>query len=141
MWRRGRRPCPHLSPSGGWIPAARYSHAVAAPLVLQSCRQGRHAAAAAILERDLPPGSREWYAASGLPAAAAKERLGRLFNEEQARVESHWIRARVGAAPAPASAPASPPYPGMQFAPIGPRRIPVDDVTDMIDAARELSRC
>ena len=129
-------------------------------------RQGRHHAAAAILERELPPIIREWAAACTLPAAEAKTRLNQLFTDEQARVESHWIIARFLAAnnapgnaadrlvafpAAPAVAPsgmqsffAAPPSQAtsaaMFFPAIAPRRIPIADVVDMIDATQEIAR-
>jgi len=130
-------------------------------------RQGRHRAAATILERELPPLIRLWAAECALPAAEAKARLNQLFTDEQARVESHWIIARfLSEAPAADSAarqllafpgtpaglpqgqqsyfsPVStngPAAPAMFFPAIAPRRIPITDVVDMIDATRELER-
>ena len=129
-------------------------------------RQGRHHAATAILERELPPLIREWSAQCALPTEEAKARLNQLFSDEQARVESHWIIARFLAAnnapgnaadrlvafpAAPAVAPsgmqsffAAPPSQAtsaaMFFPAIAPRRIPVADVVDMIDASQELAR-
>lgn len=125
-------------------------------------RQGRHQAAAAILERELPPLIRLWAAESALPSEEAKSRLNRLFNDEQARVESHWIIARflsenpaadsavrhlVAFPSAPISSPGQSSYfvpaspaPAMLFPAIAPRRIPIADVVDMIDAARDLDR-
>ncbi len=125
-------------------------------------REGRHQAAAAILEHDLPALVRDWSAKADLPPAEAKARLNQLFNEEQARVESHWIMARflaqeqaaatarnlsafpsvVAAAPADAAAVLTPMIPRgtMLFPAIAPRRIPISDVVDMIDAARDLER-
>ena len=129
-------------------------------------RQGRHHAAAEILERELPPLIRQWSTECALPAADAKARLNQLFTDEQARVESHWIIARFLAAnnaPVPAAdrlvafptAPAALPA-GMQsffaaptsqatsaamfFPAIAPRRIPIADVVDMIDASQEIAR-
>ena len=129
-------------------------------------RQGRHHAAAEILEHELPPLIRQWSTECALPTAEAKARLNQLFTDEQARVESHWIIARFLAAnnaPGPAtdrlvafpSAPAGLP-PGTQtlfaspaphatsaamfFPAIAPRRIPVADVVDMIDASQEIAR-
>ena len=129
-------------------------------------RQGRHHAAAEILERELPPLIRQWAVDCALPAAEAKARLNQLFADEQARVESHWIIARFLAAnnaPGSAtdrlvafpSAPAALP-PGTQtlfaspaphatsaamfFPAIAPRRIPVADGVGMIDASQELAR-
>lgn len=125
-------------------------------------RQGRHQAAATILERELPPLVRDWAAESALPAEAAKARLNQLFNDEQARVESHWIIARFLAqehtdsatrhlAAFPAATAALPGDVTSFFAPaahnvamlfpaIPPRRIPIGDVVDMIDSARDLDR-
>ncbi len=126
-------------------------------------RQGRHQAAAAILERELPPLIRLWAAESALPSEEAKSRLNQLFTDEQARVESHWIIARfLTENPAADSAvrhlvafpttPAGTPSgsrsffapvgsaPAMVFPAIAPRRIPIADVVDMIDAARDLDR-
>lgn len=125
-------------------------------------RQGRHHAATSILERELPPLIREWSAQCALPTEEAKARLNQLFSDEQARVESHWIIARFLAdTPAPvtsaerlvafpsalpdlqcASAPATAhsTSAAMFFPSIAPRRIPIADVTDMIDAARDLER-
>lgn len=113
-------------------------------------RQGRHRAAAAILEGDLPRLIRSWATESALPAAEAKARLNQLFNDEQARVESHWIIARFLAeerAPDAAvrhlnafSPATGVPAAGLLFPAIAPRRIPIADVTDMIDAARDLER-
>jgi hypothetical protein len=123
-------------------------------------RQGRHQAASMILERELPPLVRSWAAECVLPSEEAKARLNRLFNDEQARVESHWIIARflkdertadsavrhLAAFPtdvgpgqhSPLSNPAS--AQAMFFPAIAPRRIPIADVVDMIDAARDLER-
>lgn len=113
-------------------------------------RQGRHQAAATILERELPQLIRFWSAESALPAEEAKSRLNQLFADEQARVESHWIIARflteertadqavrqLAAFPAaPATA-----LSAMIFPAIAPRHIPIADVVDMIDAARDLDR-
>ena len=112
-------------------------------------RQGRHQAAAEILERELPPLIRQWAVDCALPAAEAKARLNQLFADEQARVESHWIIARLLAderttdsavrhlAAFPAGSPSAP---TMLFPAIAPRHIPIADVVDMIDAARELER-
>ena len=114
-------------------------------------RQGRHLAAAEILEHTLPPMIRSWSGECALPAAEAKARLNQLFNEEQARVESHWLMARflsdersvadtarqLTAFPA---VPVSPSPSAMWFPAIAPRRIPLDAVVDMIDAARDLER-
>ena len=111
-------------------------------------RQGRHHATTEILERALPPLIRSWSAECALPAAEAKARLNQLFSEEQARVESHWIMARfLSDDPAAArrlsafpSEPTSMGAAAMWFPAIAPRRIRLDDVADMIDAARELDR-
>ena len=129
-------------------------------------RQGRHHAAAAILERELPPIIRQWAAACTLPAAEAKTRLNQLFNDEQARVESHWIIARFLAnntgtdasahqlVAFPRSAPDLPqgmrsfiaptasnePSAATYFPAIAPRRIPIANVVDMIDDAQEFAR-
>lgn len=114
-------------------------------------RQGRHHATTEILEHTLPPLIRSWGAQCTLPAAEAKARLNQLFTEEQARVESHWIMARflnddrataaaaqhLSAFP---SAPLSPNASAMWFPAIAPRRIPLNDVADMIDVARDLDR-
>lgn len=113
-------------------------------------RQGRHQSAATIFERELPSLIRLWAAASALPAEEAKDRLNRLFSDEQARVESHWIIARflteertadqaVRQLAAFPSVP-SPATSAMVFPAIAPRRIPIADVVDMIDAARDLDR-
>ena len=114
-------------------------------------RQGRHQATTTILEHTLPPLIRSWSSESALPAAEAKARLNELFTQEQARIESHWLMARflnedtaaattryLSAFPA---APASPNPVPMWLPAIGARRIPLDDVADMIDAARDLDRC
>ena len=129
-------------------------------------RQGRHHAAAEILERELPPLIRQWSTECALPTAEAKARLNQLFTDEQARVESHWIIARFLAAnndpgnaadrlvafpTAPAATPsgmqslfAAPPSQAtsaaMFFPAIAPRRIPIADVVDMIDATQEIAR-
>ncbi len=126
-------------------------------------RQGRHQAAATILEQGLPALIRSWAAESSLATAEAKAQLNRLFQDEQARVESHWIMARfiadgqphdsavrqLAAFPgAPMAAPAdrpcftgaAPSARAMVFPAIAPRRIPIEDVVDMIDAARDLER-
>ncbi|MFT3829168.1 MAG: hypothetical protein QM691_05605 [Opitutaceae bacterium] len=117
---------------------------------------------ATILERELPPLVRDWAADSALPSEEAKARLNQLFNDEQARVESHWIIARflaqehTGASARQLTAfPAIPaaltgevaacvtPAPrnvAMLCPAIAPRRIPIADVVDMIDAARDLER-
>lgn len=114
-------------------------------------RQGRHHATSTILEHALPPLIRSWAAECALPAAEAKARLNKLFSEEQDRVESHWIMARflnddrramatnhLNAFPAVPSSPSPAP---MWFPAIAPRRIPLGDVADMIDVARDLERC
>lgn len=125
-------------------------------------RQGRHHAATAILERELPPLIREWSAQCALPTEEAKARLNQLFSDEQARVESHWIIARfladkttpVASAERlvafPAALPGLPCAFGqatvhstsaaMFFPSIAPRRIPIADVVDMIDASQEIAR-
>lgn len=127
-------------------------------------RQGRQHAAATVLERDLPPLIRAWVLASELPSAEAKNRLNQLLDDEQNRVESHWILARFlaeehGAEPAlPRHLRAFPAIPAALPAGLGaffaapstdsaalfptrpPRRIPIADVVDMIDAARDLER-
>ncbi len=125
-------------------------------------RQGRHKAAATILEGQLPPLIRQWASECALPGEEAKARLNRLFNDEQSRVESHWIIARflaeehtdsatrhLTAFPANSSAlpeEARPFFPpaahntAMLFPAIAPRRIPIADVADMIDVARDLER-
>lgn len=118
-------------------------------------RQGRHQATAEILERTLPPLIRSWATACKLPAPEAKARLNQLFNDEQARVESHWIMSRfltdkqasLTADAAARHLTAFPPTPTVSgpvttWSPaIAPRRIPLGDVADMIDAARDLERC
>lgn len=115
-------------------------------------REGRHLAAAEILERTLPPMIRAWAGECTLPAAEAKARLNRLFNEEQARVESHWLMARflsedstaahtVRQLSAYPAVPVAPSPAAMWCPPIAPRRIPLDAVVEMIDAARDLERC
>ena len=114
-------------------------------------RQGRHQATTTILEHTLPPLIRSWSSDCALPSAEAKARLNQLFTEEQARVESHWLMARflnedhaaattryLSAFPA---APAVPSPAPMWFPAITPRRIPLGEVADMIDIARELDRC
>jgi hypothetical protein len=114
-------------------------------------RQGRHLAATEILEHTLPPLIRSWAGESALPAAEAKARLNQLFTEEQARVESHWLMARFlnddrAAATAARQLNTFPAVPvssvpsAMWFPSIAPRRIPLDAVVDMIDAARDLER-
>ena len=113
-------------------------------------RQGRHHATSEILEHTLPPLIRSWGTECALPSTEAKSRLSRLFTEEQSRIESHWIMARflnderaataaryLSAFPA---TPASPNSAAMWFPAIAPRRIPLGDVADMIDTARELDR-
>ena len=125
-------------------------------------RQGRHHAATAILERELPSLIREWSAQCALPTEEAKARLNQLFSDEQARVESHWIIARfltdkttpVASVDRLVAFPAA--LPGQQcafgqatshstsaamfFPSIAPRRIPIADVVDMIDASQEIAR-
>jgi hypothetical protein len=129
-------------------------------------RQGRHHAAATILEHELPPLIRQWSTECALPSAEAKSRLNQLFSDEQSRVESHWIIARFLAAnnvpdadigrlvafpttpAAPSSGiqsffsgPASQATSAAMFFPsIAPRRIPIGDVVDMIDASQEIVR-
>lgn len=117
-------------------------------------RQGRHAAAATILEQQLPPLIRSWAFESRLPAGAAKARLQELFTEEQARVESSWLISRfvttptpltVNATPvmqhvAPVAQPVSPARTAAFFPQISPRRIPIDDVVGMLDMVREQER-
>jgi len=111
-------------------------------------RQGRHGAATSIFENELPTLLRSWFSECGLPAPDAKDRLSRLFEDEQARVESNWMIARFLANESPdvaahtrrliAFAPDA--APGMWFPAIGPSRIRIDDVNEMIDAARESAR-
>lgn len=121
-------------------------------------RQGRHVAAAAILEQQLPAVIRSWAFESRLPAGTAKARLQELFTEEQARVESSWLISRfvttptpltVNAAPvaspvmqhvAPIAPPVSPARTAAFFPSISPRRIPIDDVVGMLDMVREQER-
>ena len=144
-------PLPVLSADPTAAEAERLWREIAAQL-REACilrRQGRHHAAAEILERELPPLIRQWAGACALPSAEAKARLKQLFADEQARVESHWIIARLLAdertsdsavrhlAAFPAGSPSAP---TMLFPAIAPRHIPIADVTDMIDAARELER-
>lgn len=109
-------------------------------------RQGRHNAAAAILEKQLPAMIRGWAAESRLSANAAKARLQEMFSDEQARVESAWLISRfsaespvTAAAAAPLAQPAARPA-AAWYPPISPRRIPIDDVVGMIDMVREHER-
>lgn len=115
-------------------------------------RQGKHVAAAAILEKQLPEIIRAWAFESRLPAGTAKARLQELFTEEQARVESSWLISRFVATPtvttvmpvresaAPAAQPVSPARTAAFFPQISPRRIPIDDVVGMLDMVREQER-
>ena len=114
-------------------------------------RQGRHAASKAILAEGLPPLVRDWSVQCAQPPAEAKARLSALFEEEQARIESNWIVSRfLLSEPAtlaaqarqivnlPATSARSPESLLTWFPPLPPRRIRIDDVVDMIDAARDL---
>ncbi len=157
-------PSPALTVEQPTVEAERLWREIAGQL-REACilrRQGRHSAAATILEGQLPPLIRSWAAECALPGDEAKARLNQLFTDEQARVESHWIIARflaeehadsasrhLVAFPAcPAALPAGvqsffpPPArnAAMLFPAIPPRRIPLGDVVDMIDVARDLDR-
>jgi hypothetical protein len=112
-------------------------------------RQGRYAASAKLMEGELQPLIRDWFTLSGVPAEIAKERLAQLFNEEQARVESNWIIARfladdpnvaAGHTRRLAAFAAGAASTGTWYPAIAPRQIPLDDVVDMIDAARASER-
>jgi hypothetical protein len=111
-------------------------------------RQGRLRAANTILEDELPAVIRAWAAASGLPGPEAKARLNQLFDDEQARVESHWLIARFLAGGNGSVTPPTVPgvhvelhqNPAIQLPAVPLRRIPIADVVEMIDAARDMER-
>ena len=111
-------------------------------------RQGRHGAASQIFEHELPPLLRSWFGECGLAAPDAKARLSKLFEDEQTRIESNWViarfltndRAEAAAHTRRLTAFGPEATPGMWFPALPPSRIRIDDVVEMIDAARESAR-
>jgi hypothetical protein len=111
---------------------------------LEACilrKEGREAQVSELLQDRLPGLIRNWSGACGLPTETCKQNLRALFRRIQESVETGYIHRRLIVAEVCANLATQPAGPSIPAGERGPvrlrRRVPIDDVSGMLDAVAE----
>ena len=98
--------------------------------------EGREREAAAMLQETLPPLVREWSASCGAPADTCRSRLRELIDKAQEQVAAAMLSRRLVLASLGSENVRANPNGSFHLR----RRIPIDNVPDMLDALQESER-